>query len=952
VFNLPILQPLLPLRSCILTLRWLSASQPGFLHNVPLHAWVRTLAGSPDNFSDYIIVEPLENGHIEYQTEDGYRFRLTVLNGGEELLDTLLKQLQKLPDSAKRGKRNQHFADNLEVVSIEDTFERHAIRNIAELTCFDENALWLETALWARQPFFKLAFTTPARLVKDKTSSETAEIAGETKQKVKGKQRFCRDKADLSWSLISQRLTDTLINLYQRRTGERLQRAPWPEAQIHKALAFWVDHNYSRNADGNRKDASGVLAHLHISLPPEFPSELLALLVFGQYIGIGQNRSFGMGQYQLLDEYNEATYPRPGASQSLLKKALQDANLAQACDVMYQRRSGFDKELTDQEHNSEKTELLAQLQNQRKRIQSRDYLPTPLQPLEIEKPDGGTRLLSIPSWHDRTLQRAITDILGPTLDQLWMKHSYGYRRGHSRKNARDQINRHIQQGYKWVLESDVESFFDTVCWQNLEQRLQLLLPNEPLVPLLMQWISCPREENEIDSRIRTQGLPHGAPVSPLLANLLLDDLDQDMIDKGHNIIRYADDFVLLFKTKEEAQAALPDIQTSLREHGLDINADKTHIVPAKSGFRYLGYLFIDGYALESKRAYQKEEQLLAEAFKPRSTPSSKEVIGERQTMGTILIIAGDIAMLFNENKRLVVEQYDKKSSYCWNSLTTVLLIGPHQITTPALREAMRHGVPIHFASSFGQYQGTASGQEPSHLGVDFWLLQTHYLQQQTNALEISRELVRARLCGQQAFVQRREKDASELNKFHRIADKIARTNDIDQLRGYEGESAKLLWGFIQKHLEPEWGFKGRNRRPPKDPVNAMLSLGYSFLYSLIDSINRVVGLYPWQGAFHQNKGRHKTLSSDLMEPYRYIVERVVITLINRAQIKPDDFSQTDKGCQMSSEARKTLLNELLVQLTRHSASSPSILDSMKEQALSLALSCKTGQSFRAWRPKK
>ena len=950
--NLPLIQPLLPLRSCIITLRWLSASQPGFLHNVPLHAWIRTLAGSPEHFSDYLIVEPLENGHIQYRKGDSYRFRLTALNGGEILLGTLLQKLQTLPESVKQKKSNQAFTNNLELINIEDTFERHSINSVAELTCFDENALWLETALWARQPWFKVAFTTPARLIRDKTEQDPENQQKPTTKDPKGKQRFCRNKDHLSWSLLTQRVTDTLINLYQRHTGERLQRAPWPDAHIHKSLAFWIDHSYSKNADGGRKDASGVLAYLHISLDPGFPSELLALLVFGQYIGIGQHRSFGMGQYQMLDEYNEATYPRPGPTQSLLKKALQDTNLAQACDLMYERSSSFDKEDSDEEHHDAKSALLSQLQKQRKRIEHKDYSPTPLQPLEIEKPDGGTRLLSIPSWQDRTLQRAVTDILGPTLDQLWMQHSYGYRRGYSRLNARDQINHHIQQGYQWVLESDIESFFDTVCWQNLEQRLQLLFPNEPLVPLLMQWITCPREENEIDNRIRTKGLPQGAPISPLLANLLLDDLDQDMLEKGHKIIRYADDFVLLFKTEAQAQAALPDIQTSLHEHGLDINTDKTHIVPAKSGFRYLGYLFIDGYALETKRSYHKEEQALAETLKSLSKKTTKETIGERQTLGTILVIAGDLAMLFNEKKRLVVEQYDQKNSYCWNSLTAILLVGPHQVTTPALRAAMANQVPIHFASSFGQYQGVTSSQEPSHLGVDFWLLQTQYLQQETNALEISRELIRARLAGQHAFIQRREKEAPELDKYHRITEKIARTCDIDQLRGYEGESAKLLWGFIKRHLDPAWEFNGRNRRPPKDPVNAMLSLGYSFLYSLIDSINRVVGLYPWQGALHQNKGRHKTLASDLMEPYRYIVERVVITLINRAQIKPDDFATTDHGCQMSSEARKALLNELLIQLTRHSASSPSLIDSMKEQALSLALSCKTGQRFQAWRPKK
>ncbi|PIE40283.1 MAG: CRISPR-associated endonuclease Cas1 [Gammaproteobacteria bacterium] len=939
--NLPLVQALLPLRSCIVTLRWLADSQPGFLHHVPLHAWVRNLAGSPANFSHYLIVEPLENGHIQYTQGDGYRFRLTAIQGGEALLETVLQQLKKLPGSAKASKAGQHFANNLELQSINDAFEHHAVKHVAELSCFDQNDLWLETAFWARQPSFTLAFSTPARLVRDKLSLQTEDAANKTSS-LKGKQRYCRDKDHLTWSLLTQRLTDTLINLHQHHTGERLQRMPWPDAQTDSAVAFWVDHRYAANANGQRKDASGLLAQVHIRLAADFPSELLALLVFGQYTGIGQNRGFGMGQYQLLDEYLQAASPKPGAVKSLLAKALEEQNLAQVVDEAYSRNEASEQD---------KSALLMQLHQRRQQITQASYRPDPLQAQEIAKPDGGTRLLSIPSWQDRVLQRAVTAILAPTLDQLWMKHSYGYRRGHSRQQARDEINRYIQQGYNWILESDIANFFDTVCWQNLQQRLQLLFPNEPLLSLLMQWITCPRDENETTHHARSKGLPQGAPISPLLANLLLDDLDQDMLAKGHIIIRYADDFVLLFKTEAQAKSALPDIQASLQEHGLDISLEKTQIVPAKRGFRYLGYLFIDGYAIETTKKNREEEQELRATYKPANHTRPIQAIGEREALGTILIVAGEVATLFSEQERLVVEQYDKRHSYCWNSLAAVLLIGPHQITTPALKTAMGKGVPVHFANGFGRYQGVAAGQEPSHLGVGFWLLQTQHLQNTTKALEVSKALVRARLVGQRALLQHRDKQAPELNKYHRITSKIEKADNLEQLRGYEGESAKLLWAFFQRHLTPDWQFSGRNRRPPKDPVNAMLSLGYSFIYSIVDSINRVVGLYPWQGAYHQNKGSHKTLASDLMEPYRYIVERVVLTLINRCQIKPDDFSTTDKGCQMSSEARKTLLNELLVQLTRSSDTAPSLLNSMKDQALSLAISCKTGQTFQAWKPK-
>jgi len=589
----PLLHAVLPLRSVIITLRWLSPSTTSFLHHVGLHAWVRFLTGSPEQFSDFIIVEPLENGHINYQAGDGYRFRVTMLNGGESMLDRLFTSLKRLPESAANHPNIAGaFSDNLVLETIEDTFEHHQVTRIEELSIFDINALMLETAVWSRQRQFKIVFNTPARLVKPKPEDGT---------ELKGQNRYCRDKSDLSWQLFTHRLTDTFINLFQSRTGERLQRQNWPEAQLHAGLAVWLNNNYTNKKEKKVKDASGMLAQMQIEIDDDFPADLLALLVLGQYIGIGQNRAFGMGQYQLQDAYGYTSYPRPQAAKSLLEKSLSDASLQHACQTMYPRKANFDSSDTDEEHQDAIDELLSKLYASRERIFKQEFAPSKLHPVEIEKPEGGTRLLTVPNWHDRTLQKAVTKCLGNTLEHIWMKHSYGYRKGHSRLQARDQINQYIQQGYEWVLESDIESFFDSVNWLNLEQRLKLLLPNEPLVPLLMQWVSAAKQTEDNQTLARHNGLPQGAPISPILANLLLDDLDQDMIAKGHRIVRYADDFVLLFKTKEAAESALKDIITSLEEHHLAINLEKTRIVEASQGFRYLGYLFVDGYAIETKR---------------------------------------------------------------------------------------------------------------------------------------------------------------------------------------------------------------------------------------------------------------------------------------------------------------------------------------------------------------
>ncbi len=941
----PLLQAILPLRSMVVTLRWLYNSQPGFYHHIGLHAWVRFLAGSPSDFSEYIMVEPLENGHPHYQTGEFYRFRLVALSGGEGILANLLESLQSLPQSVPLKARNRGpFGDNLVLESITDSFTNTSIDHLADASLYDENDLTMETILWSRSPVFKIAFHTPARLIR---------LKDERDEQAKGNERYCRDKADITWEMFSKRLTDTLINLYQQRTNERLQRGEWPEAFVHHRLAFWVDNQYESQQQKSKKDASGLLAHLQLEIPDDFPAELLALIVMGQYTGIGQHRSFGMGRYQLQDPYGMSSYPRPRAAQTLLERCFNDDAIRHACYEMYPRHYGYARDADEEEHQLALDDHLSSLIKSQQAILSGTYQAGLLKPVEIDKPDGGMRLLSVPSWHERTLQKAVTEIFGAYLDNLWMKHSYGYRKGLSRLNARDQINKYIEQGYHWVLESDIESFFDSVNWLNLEQRLALMFPNEPLIPLLMQWVSAAKEQEDGRPQSRHQGLPQGAPISPILANLLLDDLDQDMLAKGYQIIRYADDFVMLFKTKQQAEAALEDINVSLAEHSLAINQDKTRIVEASQGFKYLGYLFIDGYAIETKREKKPTKPVVEKvAVQAPEAPTVADQIGERDSLGTVLTIAGDVAMLSTEKHRLIVEQYDEHHSYPWAGLSSVLLIGPHHITTPALKAAFKAQVAIHFCNNFGQYQGVSAATSPNEFGADFWLQQSQHLQSETNALLISQSLITGRIAGIKSVIKRRDNQAPELNAIDRIVRKIDRTQDLDQLRGYEGQASKQLWAFFKRYLDSDWQFTGRNRRPPQDPVNAMLSLGYSFLYGIVDSMNRVVGLYPWQGALHQQHGNHFTLASDLMEPFRYLVERVVLTTINKSQLKLEDFSQTEQGCQMSSEVRKTLLHALLVQLTQSSNPQESLLNQIRDQAYRLALSCKTQQAFVPWSPKK
>ncbi|OIR23801.1 CRISPR-associated endonuclease Cas1, partial [Bathymodiolus thermophilus thioautotrophic gill symbiont] len=123
--------------------------------------------------------------------------------------------------------------------------------------------------------------------------------------------------------------------------------------------------------------------------------------------------------------------------------------------------------------------------------------------------------------------------------------------------------------------------------------------------------------------------------------------------------------------------------------------------------------------------------------------------------------------------------------------------------------------------------------------------------------------------------------------------KIPNARTLAQVNGFEGKISAYYFQAIRTTLDPKWHFNTRNRQPPKDGFNVLLSLGYTCLYAYTQSLLRISGLSPYQGFYHQQRGSHAVLASDLMEPFRYIIERVAMRMINLGQIKTTHFSEQE-----------------------------------------------------------
>jgi len=570
--------PLLPLKSVVVTLELLDTMEIGMLHHVPLNGWLRNLLGSPENFAKALIIDPLENSHHRFTVGNLYKFRIIITAQGDQLLNAMVQKLQQLPHAAKHIDNSFILHHNVKLHAIHDGFSDKKFHTVKELLPFGLKAITDHVALIKQSNNFTLRFLTPAILLKDSKQPKQANAL-----------KYCRDKNDINWSGLTKRISDTFINLIASHTEQRYQRPQWPNGEAHADVTIWMEYRYRQQ---QKKRIGGVLTTVACTTALPLTQWQWAMLIIGQYLGIGQSRGFGFGIYQI--EYS-ATFKRPKGAASVLRAAFAYGNLDTSLQHNINKHG---------QHGKDDAAWMDQLSDSAYQIQQHTYQPPALIPHEIAKSDGGKRKLSIPPWEDRVLQRAVGQILSSAFDSHWMQYSYGYRTGHSRHNARDQINTLIQQGYEWILEADIKGFFDNVGWDNLHKRLLLLFPADEVVDALLNWIKAPLINEDGTLQQRNNGLPQGSPISPVLANFILDDFDADMQAHNYQIVRFADDFVLLFKTEQQAKTALTHVHASLIEHQLELNLLKTRIIHKQKGFKFLGFFFIDGYAIQTKTVEQ------------------------------------------------------------------------------------------------------------------------------------------------------------------------------------------------------------------------------------------------------------------------------------------------------------------------------------------------------------
>lgn len=297
------------------------------------------------------------------------------------------------------------------------------------------------------------------------------------------------------------------------------------------------------------------------------------------------------GAQSAVQPGNEET---AGRSQKLLEAILYRDNLNRAYKRVKANKGapGVDGMTVEEalswlkEHGKEMTEA----------IRSGKYKPTPVRRKEIPKPDGGVRKLGIPTVKDRIVQQAIAQQLMPLYEPKFSEGSYGYRPGRSAQDAIFKILGYADEGYEWAVQLDLSKYFDTLNHEKLLNLLRETIKDERVIQLIKKFLKSGVMENGVKIAT-TEGSPQGGPLSPLLANVYLNEFDWEYERRGVPVIRYADDIVLLCKSQRAAERLL---ESSIRylegKLKLRVNRDKSHIakVNATKNFKFLGFAYGKG----------------------------------------------------------------------------------------------------------------------------------------------------------------------------------------------------------------------------------------------------------------------------------------------------------------------------------------------------------------------
>lgn len=515
------------------------------------------------------------------------------------------------------------------------------------------------------------------------------------------------------------------------------------------------------------------------------------------------------------------------------------------------------------------------------------WRPSPVRPVRIPKSSGGHRKLGVPVLEDRIVERALLDVLDPIIDPHLLPWSFAYRRGLGVDDAVAELAAAREEGARFVVRCDLADCFDTLPRSRVLDALADWVEDPELLELVRLLVHRPAAD---DLRGAPRGLHQGSSLSPLLANVYLDGFDRAVLREGHQVIRYADDVAVPCSDRPTAEDALKAVQVAAQRLGLALSDSKSSVRSFDEGVPFLGSVVSE---VSTARSRSRKRPDRATAF----------IVDE----GGLFRSKGPRLRLERDGETVVALSVKRTRQ--------IVIFGRTGFTTPFIERVLSEGIDVVLLSATGRYFGRlqpASGGSPHVRRAQF-----DFTASKAQRLPLARRIVDGKIVNQRAGVLRaaRRLDTKELQEAVRSLERDRRqcadARSLPELMGVEGAASRRYFAVFRSLIGDEWGFTTRQRRPPPDPTNALLSLGYTLLLHDAIAALETVGLDPFTGVLHEPRVGKPSLAFDLVEEFRpLIVDSVVIRCLNTGRLKPEHFEIEEgppKSCRCSKDGLRRFL---------------------------------------------
>lgn len=560
-----------------------------------------------------------------------------------------------------------------------------------------------------------------------------------------------------------------------------------------------------------------------------------------------------------------------------------------------------------------RADQFARLNQLRAELLSGTYRTRPFRKVSVPKKKPGYRILTIPTIRDRIVHGSIATALTPVLVPEFEESSFAYRPGRGVAQAVARIETWRDSGYGVVIEADIVRFFDNIQHDLLREKLSGILAGRPGAEPLQRLLAQILQDQAQALGTPGIGLVQGSPLSPLLANLYLDALDEEMDHKGVKLVRFADDFVILCRTEQKAQKAMAHCAKVLADHGLRLHEDGTRIVSFDKGFDFIGNLFVRTLAVKTKTDDQ-------------TAPRQKVVKSEVTDDGVIKL---DAESSFDQGHRVLyvidprhrLTARNKSISVLREDETEVIAIPRNRVGRIEIGEdvgfdkrlidiAVEADVEMALIDRYGQTRGTVFGRGRRSAGLQ--LAQAQAVLNPAFRLEIARRIVDSRIKNQRTQLSRlnRTKKLESVRKALVVMKRKLRQLDavanVDGLLGIEGAATADFYAAYGDLVSTG---KFKRSRPGRDPVNATLNYLTGILERDVRAAAQSTGLNLGFAFLHGTQNRHDGLVFDLMEPFRApLVEGLTAFLFNSRRLRQELFDEEGSGAiHISSTGRSAII---------------------------------------------